>query len=174
MEMFREDKRHEHFEHHHLGRGLHLDRRDNPHRRGILRTWVFIMLQQEPRNGAEIMNQIELISQGNWRPSPGSIYPLLDQLCKEESISKREDGKYEITEKGKKELEWPHRMLTKQPRSADDAIEEMNSLHLLSRRPKTHGPLQNCPQHRQTQECQRPANNNYRSDIISRRHRNNH
>ena len=85
------------------------------------------MLQQEPRNGAEIMNQIELISHGHWRPSPGSIYPLLDQLCKEESISKREDGKYEITEKGKKEFEWPYRMHIKQPRSADDAIEEMNS-----------------------------------------------
>ena len=127
MEMYREDKRQEHFEHHHLGRGLHLGRWDHPHRRGILRTWVFALLQQEPRNGAEIMNQIELISQGNWRPSPGSIYPLLDQLCKEESISKREDGKYEISEKGKKELEWPYRMQTKQPRSADGAIDEMNS-----------------------------------------------
>jgi len=127
MEMSGEDKRQEHFEHHHLGRGLHLGRWDHPHRRGILRTWVFIMLQQEPRNGAEIMNQIELVSQGNWRPSPGSIYPLLDQLCKEESISKRENGKYEITEKGKKEFNWPYRMHAKQPRSADDAIEELNS-----------------------------------------------
>jgi DNA-binding PadR family transcriptional regulator len=125
MKMFREDKRREH-EHHHIGRGLHLGGWDH-HRRGILRTWVFVLLQQDPRNGAEIMNQIELISQGHWRPSPGSIYPLLDQLCKEESISKREDGKYEITEKGKKELEWPYRMQTKQPRSADAAIEEMNS-----------------------------------------------
>jgi DNA-binding PadR family transcriptional regulator len=127
MKMSREDKRQEHFEHHHLGRGLHLGRWDHPHRRGILRTWVFIILRQEPRNGAELMNQIELVSQGNWRPSPGSIYPLLDQLCKEESISKREDGKYEITEKGKKELKWPYEMYSKQPRSADGAIEEMNS-----------------------------------------------
>ena len=125
--MFREDKRREHHEHHLLGQGHHRGRWDHPHRRGILRTWVFILLQQEPRNGAEIMNQIELISQGNWRPSPGSIYPLLEQLCKEESISKREDGKYEITEKGKKELEWPNRMQTKQPCSADAAIEEMSS-----------------------------------------------
>jgi DNA-binding PadR family transcriptional regulator len=123
VEMFREDKRREHHEHHLLRQG----RWDHPHRRGNLRTWVFALLQQEPRNGAEIMNQIELISQGNWRPSPGSIYPLLDQLCKEESITKREDGKYEITEKGKKELEWPYRMQTKQPRSADAAIEEMNN-----------------------------------------------
>ena len=124
MEMSREDKRREH---HHIGREHHLGRWDHHHRRGILRTWVFIMLRQEPRNGAEIMNQIELASHGHWRPSPGSIYPLLDQLCKEESINKREDGRYEITEKGKKEFEWPFRMYSKQPRSADDAIEEMNS-----------------------------------------------
>ena len=123
MEMSREDKRREH---HHLGRGVHLGWWDH-HRRGILRTLVFSILQQEPRNGAEIMNQIELASHGHWRPSPGSIYPLLDQLCKEESISKREDGRYEITEKGKKEFEWPYRMYSKQPRSADGAIEELNS-----------------------------------------------
>jgi len=122
MEMSREDKRREH---HHLGRGVYLGWWDH-HRRGGLRTLVFSILQQEPRNGAEIMNQIELASHGHWRPSPGSIYPLLDHLCKEESISKREDGRYEITEKGKKEFEWPYEMYSKQPRSADGAIEEIN------------------------------------------------
>ena len=126
IEMFGEDKHHEHHEHHHhLKREHHLEWLH--HRRGMLRIWVFSMLQQEPRNGAEIMNQIELNSHGHWRPSPGSIYPLLDQLCTEESISKREDGKYEITEKGKKEFNWPYRMHLKQPRSASDAIEELNS-----------------------------------------------
>ena len=123
MAMSREDKRREH---HHLGRGVHLGWWDH-HRRGGLRTLVFSILQQEPRNGAEIMNQIELASHGHWRPSPGSIYPLLDQLCKEENISKREDGRYEITEKGKKEFEWPYEMYSKQPRSAEGAIEELNS-----------------------------------------------
>ena len=117
-----DNKHHKHHEHDHLKRERH-----QHHRRGILRTWVFSIIQQAPRNGYELMSQIELVSQGNWRPSPGSIYPLLDQLCKEESIDKREDGRYEITEKGKKEFEWPYRMHTKQPRSADDAIEELNS-----------------------------------------------
>ena len=73
------------------------------------------------------MNQIELASQGHWRPSPGSIYPLLDELQREASISKREDGRYEITEKGKQEFEWPYRMHTRQPRTLEDTIEEMNS-----------------------------------------------
>jgi DNA-binding PadR family transcriptional regulator len=117
--MFREDKRQEHFEHHRLDWWNH-------HRRGGLRIMVFSILQQAPRNGAEIMNEMEIISHGHWRPSPGSIYPLLDQLAKEESIRKREDGKYEMTEKGKREFEWPYRMHTKQPRSAGSAIEEMS------------------------------------------------
>jgi DNA-binding PadR family transcriptional regulator len=97
------------------------------HRRGHLRTWVYSILQQTPKNGAEIVNQIEITSQGNWRPSPGSIYPLLDELTKEGSIIKREDGRYEITEKGKQEFEWPYGIHTRQPRSIEGTIEEMNS-----------------------------------------------
>ena len=96
-------------------------------RRGGLRIWVFSILRQAPKNGAEIMNQIELASQGHWRPSPGSIYPLLDELLSEASIRKREDGRYEITEKGKQEFEWPYRMHTRQPHTVEDAVEEINS-----------------------------------------------
>jgi DNA-binding PadR family transcriptional regulator len=106
---------------HHMGYGHH-------HRRGSLRIWVFSILQQAPKNGAEIINQIEITSQGNWRPSPGSIYPLLDELQKEASINKREDGRYEITEKGKHEFEWPyHQAFTRQPRSVDSVIQEISS-----------------------------------------------
>jgi DNA-binding PadR family transcriptional regulator len=73
------------------------------------------------------MNQIELASQGRWRPSPGSIYPLLDELQKEANIIKREDGRYEITEKGKQEFEWPYKMHSPQPCTVEYIIEEMNS-----------------------------------------------
>ena len=96
-------------------------------RKGGLRIWVLSLLQQAPRNGAEIMDQIEAASQGWWRPSPGSVYPLLDQLQQDGSIQKREDGKYQLTEKGKEEFEWPHRMWTPQPRTLEDFITEMNS-----------------------------------------------
>jgi len=105
----------------------HHDGYERHRRRGGLRIWVFSILRQAPKNGAEIINQIELASQGHWRPSPGSIYPLLDELCKEASISKREDGRYEITEKGKKEFEWPYEIYSRQPRTVEGIIEEMNS-----------------------------------------------
>ena len=67
--------------------------------------WVFSILQQSPRNGAEIMDQIEIASQGWWRPSPGSVYPLLEQPQKEGNIKKCDDGRYELTEKRKEEFE---------------------------------------------------------------------
>lgn len=110
----------------HLERGHHRGMWQQ-HRRGILRTWVFSVLLKKPSNGAEIMNQIESSSPGNWRPSPGSMYPLLDQLCKEQCILKREDGRYEITERGKKELQWPFEVHSKQPIFADEAIDKLES-----------------------------------------------
>ena len=64
---------------------------------------------------------------GWWRPSPGSVYPLLDALQKDGSIRKREDDRYELTEKGKEEFELPWRMWTKQPRTLEDFIVEMSS-----------------------------------------------
>ena len=109
--------------------GQHQRHHDYEHhrRRGGLRIWVFSILRHAPKNGAEIMNQIELASHGHWRPSPGSIYPLLDELQKEASIIKREDGRYEITEKGKQEFEWPYRIHTRQPRTVEGTVEEMKN-----------------------------------------------
>jgi DNA-binding PadR family transcriptional regulator len=88
--------------------------------------WVLSILQQSPRNGAEIMDQIEIATQGWWRPSPGSVYPLLDELQKEGTIKKLEDGKYEITGSGKQELAWPWGMQKKQPQTMDEVITEIN------------------------------------------------
>lgn len=110
--------------HGHHGHGQHPG--CGRHRRGHLRTWVYSILQQAPRNGAEIVDEIETISQGTWRPSPGSIYPLLDALCQEESITKREDGRYEITEKGRQEFQWPYGIGSSQQRSPEGTIEEMD------------------------------------------------
>lgn len=89
--------------------------------------WVLSILQQTPKNGAEIMDQIEMVSQGWWRPSPGSVYPLLEELQVEESIKKRDDGRYELTENGRQDLEWPWGMQTKQPRTVEDIVVEMNN-----------------------------------------------
>ncbi|MEM0117753.1 MAG: PadR family transcriptional regulator [Conexivisphaerales archaeon] len=76
-------------------------------RRGGLRPLVLRILSTSPRNGAEIMDEIEKFTWGWWRPSPGSVYPLLEEMAGEGLVKKREDGRYEITDKGRQELEWP-------------------------------------------------------------------
>ena len=75
-------------------------------RRG-LRTWVLMMLQRAPKNGAEIIEAMEMMTQGWWRPSPGSVYPLLDELFQAGLIQKRADGRYELTATAREEIGWP-------------------------------------------------------------------
>lgn len=49
-------------------------------RRGDVRSAILLLLAEQPRNGYQLMQEIELRSRGHWRPSPGSVYPALQQL----------------------------------------------------------------------------------------------
>lgn len=74
-----------------------------PHPRGILKVTVLELINESPKNGSEIMDEIEKRTHGTWRPSPGSIYPLLAYLEKQGYIEQKEvEGikRYAITEKG--------------------------------------------------------------------------
>jgi hypothetical protein len=44
-------------------------------RRGDVRLTLLLLLAEEPRNGYQLMQEIERRSDGHWRPSPGSVYP---------------------------------------------------------------------------------------------------
>jgi DNA-binding PadR family transcriptional regulator len=71
-----------------------LGRRATTARRGDVRTASLILLAEEPRNGYQLMQEIEERSGGVWRPSPGSIYPALQQLEDEGLIRSDEiDGR---------------------------------------------------------------------------------
>ncbi len=48
--------------------------------RGLLRILIIRLLHSHEMTGTEIMEQLSERSQGDWRPSPGSIYPLLASL----------------------------------------------------------------------------------------------
>jgi len=103
-----------------------LDWSKKPHRG--LRTWVLLIIQTEPKNGAEIIHSMESSSSGWWRPSPGSVYPMLQQLTEEGMVRKRaSDGKYEITPQGKEEAEWPSRILHAGPRTIEGTLDEISS-----------------------------------------------
>jgi DNA-binding PadR family transcriptional regulator len=49
-------------------------------KRGDVRDALLLLLAEEPRNGYQLMQEIEERSGGVWRPSPGSVYPALSQL----------------------------------------------------------------------------------------------
>jgi DNA-binding PadR family transcriptional regulator len=77
-------------------------------RRGDVRTAVLLLLAEEPRNGYQLMQEIEERSGGDWRPSPGSVYPTLSQLEDESLIRATEIGgakAFEITDTGRATLE---------------------------------------------------------------------
>jgi len=96
------------------------------HRHGALRGLVLWVLSQSPANGAEIISTIEKMWWGLWRPSPGAVYPLLSSMVSEGVISRRPDGKYEVTELGMRELEDNYWVPQRRPLSVDSALEELD------------------------------------------------
>ena len=77
-------------------------------RRGDVRLAVLRLLAEEPRNGYQLMQEIEERSGGSWRPSPGSMYPTLSQL-EDEGVIRTTDAEgrraFEITDAGREHLE---------------------------------------------------------------------
>jgi DNA-binding PadR family transcriptional regulator len=54
--------------------------------RGDVRAAILALLAEEPMHGYQIMRELGERSGGVWRPSPGSIYPTLQQLEDEELV----------------------------------------------------------------------------------------
>jgi DNA-binding PadR family transcriptional regulator len=73
-------------------------------RRGDIRTAALLLLAEEPRNGYQIIQEVEERSEGVWRPSAGSVYPALAQLEDEGLIRSQEsDGRklFALTDAGR-------------------------------------------------------------------------
>jgi len=73
-------------------------------RRGDVRAAILLLLEEEPRNGYQLMEEIESRSGGAWRPSPGSIYPALAQLEDEGLIQAEESAgrrSFQLTDAGR-------------------------------------------------------------------------
>jgi len=74
--------------------------------KGFLRLTILKLLNEREMSGSEIMDTIERETKGLWRPSPGSVYPLLAWLVDKGFIreaNRGEEGvkRYTITEEGK-------------------------------------------------------------------------
>jgi DNA-binding PadR family transcriptional regulator len=77
-------------------------------RRGDIRTAALLLLAEEPRNGYQIMQEVQERSDGVWRPSPGSVYPALQQLEDEGLIRSQEvDGRklFALTDEGRSHVQ---------------------------------------------------------------------
>ena len=77
--------------------------------KGFIRFQVLGALNEKPMSGSELMAQIEKHAGGFWKPSPGSIYPLLAWLQDSGYIKElpTENGmkRYELTDTGKSLLD---------------------------------------------------------------------
>jgi len=94
--------------------------------RGLLRFLVLKMLSEKPMSGTEIAEQIEEQTGGRWKPSPGSIYPLLSWMLNKgftEEVPKGTEGlkRYTFTSKGSE-------FLTKQIALGQDFLCKMEFL----------------------------------------------
>lgn len=80
-------------------------------RRGLKYLILYLLSTKGPMTGAQIIDEIERLSMGFWRPSPGSVYPALEELESEGliRIARVEGTKkyYEITESGRTLLGLP-------------------------------------------------------------------
>jgi DNA-binding PadR family transcriptional regulator len=91
--------------------------------RGDVRGAVLLLLAEEPRNGYSIMQEIEHRSAGAWRPSPGSVYPLLQQLEEAGLVrSVEEEGRrlIELTDEGREAVEQERESIGEPWKLADD------------------------------------------------------
>lgn len=80
-------------------------------------------------NGAELIAQIDRMTMGWWRPSPGSIYPLLEQLEQEKLVQKNSEGRYELTEVARRGPSWIPGLFPGMngPRTPEDAVRELEA-----------------------------------------------
>jgi DNA-binding PadR family transcriptional regulator len=73
-------------------------------RKGDVRALMLAALLQGGAHGYELMRRLEEQAGGRWRPSPGSVYPLL-QLLEDEGLIQGHDAEgrrvYELTDEGR-------------------------------------------------------------------------
>ena len=77
--------------------------------RGLLKLVTLQLFSESSLSGAELQEQIRKTSEGVWKPGPGSIYYLLEELRKGENIVELPSRggtvrRYVISNKGKAEL----------------------------------------------------------------------
>lgn len=85
-----------------LGRGFGGPRARRP--KGDVRLAIISLLSESENNGYGLMKLISERSEGEWNPSPGSVYPTLQQLVEEGLVDSQGEGRsttYLLTAEGR-------------------------------------------------------------------------
>ena len=97
------------------------------------------------RNTLELMRRLEERSDGRWRPSPGSVYPMLQQL-EDEGLVRGVEGEgrraYELTDEGRAQADpaaLDELAGDADTGSASSLREELEKLHLAVRQVRAVG-----------------------------------
>jgi DNA-binding PadR family transcriptional regulator len=86
------------------GRGGPWGPRGGRARRGDVRAALLLLLAESPQNGYQLIQEIERRTEGYWKPSPGSVYPSLQQLEDEGLVRAQEQDSrrsYTLTDEGR-------------------------------------------------------------------------
>ena len=98
---FMSGRRHHHRRHRGFGPDYAFGRRAG---RGDIRAAILVLLAEQPMHGYQIIQELAERTGGVWQPSPGSVYPTLQQLADEDLVreASSESGKrvYELTDAG--------------------------------------------------------------------------
>lgn len=100
-------------------------------RRGDVRSVILILLAEGPSNGYGLIKAIATKTGGVWRPSPGSVYPTLQQLVDEGLIASAGAGprsEYELTDEGRAHVDEHREQLARAWTASDDAWHEHGEL----------------------------------------------
>lgn len=103
-------------------------------RRGDVRIAILALLAEEPMHGYQIIGEITDRSGGAWKPSPGSVYPTLQQLEDEGLVTSQDrDGRktYELTSQGRAYVDEHQEEVIapwEQVRTADDGLIELRDV----------------------------------------------
>jgi DNA-binding PadR family transcriptional regulator len=92
--------------------------------KGFIRYQVLESLSKKPMSGSEIINEVEARTNGRWKPSPGSVYPLLSWLqdnghVKELPSDQSGMKRYELTDSGNAVLEQQRKIMEEQEKMID-------------------------------------------------------
>jgi DNA-binding PadR family transcriptional regulator len=100
--------------------------------RGDIRAAILALLAEEPMHGYQIIQELTERTGGVWRPSPGSVYPTLQQLEDEDLVRETasDSGKrvYELTDTGRQHASETTAPWTAVTDESDDAIVALRDL----------------------------------------------